>query len=204
MIGALRGKLEKKTTEYIIVDVGGVGYQVQVPLSTYYALGEPGEGVKLQIYTHVRDDALQLYGFLEETEQRLFERLISVAGIGPKLAVTILSGMEVDTLVAALAEEDIARLATIPGVGQKTAERMALELKDKVLELAPAAVAAGPRGVREDVLSALVNLGYQRRVAERALEKVEEPSEQFEQLLRQTLRVLAGSGPAHTPRDVAP
>jgi Holliday junction DNA helicase RuvA len=139
----------------------------------------------------VRDDSLQLFGFVEELEQRLFEHLISVAGIGPKLAITILSGMEVDTLVGAIAEENVARLSTIPGVGRKTAERMALELKDKVTELSPAAVPGGPQGIRQDVLSALVNLGYRRRDAERALDKVEEPADHFEEMLRQTLRVLA-------------
>jgi len=191
MIGSLRGTLGEKATDYIIIDVGGVGYRVQVPLSTFYLLGEPGDVVFLHIYTHVRDDALQLYGFIEDMEQIIFENLISVAGIGPKLAITILSGMEVDTLVGAIAEENVARLSTIPGVGRKTAERMVLELKDKVTELAPAAAPGGPQGARHDVLSALVNLGYRRRDAERALEKVEEPAEQFEELLRQTLRVLA-------------
>ncbi len=191
MIGSLRGTVGEKATDYIIVDVGGVGYRVQVPLSTFYLLGEPGDEVSLRVYTHVRDDALQLYGFIEELEQRIFESLISVAGIGPKLAITILSGMEVDTLVGAIAEENVARLSTIPGVGRKTAERMVLELKDKVMELAPSVVSGGPQGVRHDVLSALANLGYRPRDADRALEKVEAPSEQFEELLRQTLRVLA-------------
>ena len=191
MIGSLRGTIDAKATDCIIVDVGGVGYCVHVPLSTFYLLGEPGDEVSLRIYTHVRDDALQLYGFVEEMEQRIFEHLISVAGIGPKLAITVLSGMEVDTLVGAIAEENVTRLSTIPGVGRKTAERMVLELKDKVTELAPSMVAGGPQGVRQDVLSALVNLGYRRRDAERALEKVEEPAEHFEELLRQTLRVLA-------------
>jgi Holliday junction DNA helicase RuvA len=140
----------------------------------------------------VRDDVLQLYGFKDLPQQRLFEHLIAVAGIGPKLAVTILSGMEVDVLTAAIADGDIARLSTIPGVGKKTAERMALELKDKVEELAPVAYAAGPRGVRQDVLSALENLGYRPRDAERALDKVRDPAEEFEPLLKQALRVLAG------------
>jgi Holliday junction DNA helicase RuvA len=191
MIGSLRGTLGDKATDYIIVDVGGVGYRVQVALSTFYVLGDLGDEVTLRIYTHVRDDALQLYGFVEELEQRIFESLISVAGIGPKLAITILSGMEVDTLVGAIAEENVARLSTIPGVGRKTAERMVLELKDKVAQLAPAVIPGGPQGVRQDVLSALVNLGYRPRDADRALEKVEDPSERFEELLRQTLRVLA-------------
>lgn len=192
MIGALRGTLHEKTTEYVVVDVGGVGYQVYLPLSSFYELGELGDPIALRIHTHVRDDALLLYGFKNLAEQRLFEQLISVAGIGPKLAITILSGMEVDVLTAAIAEENIARLSTIPGVGKKTAERMALELKDKVAELAPATSGGGPRGLRQDVLSALENLGYRRRDAERALDKVEAPADDFEALLKQTLRVLAG------------
>ena len=192
MIGALRGKLHEKTPEYVIIDAGGVGYQVYLPLTSFYAVGELGDEVTLRIYTHVRDDALRLYGFLHTSEQRLFEQLISVAGIGPKLAVTILSGMETDVLIGAIADANIARLSTIPGVGKKTAERMALELKDKVAEFAPAAASAGPRGVRQDVLSALENLGYRPRDAERALDKVEDPAEEFEELLRQTLRILAG------------
>ena len=192
MIGWLTGKLHEKTPEYVVVDVGGVGYQVYLPLSSFYTIGERGDEVTLRIYTHVRDDALQLYGFKHLAEQRLFERLIAVAGIGPKLAVTILSGMDVDTLIGAIAEENIGRLSTIPGVGKKTAERMVLELKDKVADMVPAAVPAGPRGVRQDVLSALENLGYRRRDAERALDKVDKPADNFEELLRQTLRVLAG------------
>ena len=192
VIGSLVGTLREKTPEYIIVDVGGVGYQVYLPLSSFYSIGELGDEVQLRIYTHVRDDALQLYGFMATAEQRLFEQLICVAGIGPKLAVTILSGMDAYTLIEAIGEENVVRLSTIPGVGKKTAERMVVELKDKVAEMAPAAVPAGPRGVRHDVLSALENLGYRRRDAERALDKVEEPSDTFEELLRQTLRVLAG------------
>jgi len=191
VIGALRGSLHEKTPEYVIVDVGGVGYQVYVPLPTFYDIGELGDEVVLRIYTHVRDDVLRLYGFKDLPQQRLFENLISVAGIGPKLAVTILSGMETDLLVGAIVDADIARLSTIPGVGRKTAERMALELKGKVEELVPATAAAGSRGVRRDVLSALENLGYRPRDAERALEKVEDPADQFEDLLKQTLRVLA-------------
>lgn len=191
MIGALRGTLHEKTPEYVIVDVGGVGYKVFLPLPAFYEIGERGDEVQLRIYTHVRDDVLQLYGFKDLPQQRLFEHLISVAGIGPKLALTILSGMEVEVLTAAIAEGDIARLSTTPGVGKKTAERMALELKDKVEDLAPAAAAGGPRGIRHDVLSALENLGYRPRDAHRALDKVQDPAAGFEDLLRQTLRVLA-------------
>jgi len=192
MIAALRGVLHEKTPEYVVIDVNGVGYQVHVPLPTFYEIGERGAEVQLRIYTHVRDDAIQLYGFKDLPQQRLFEHLISVAGIGPRLAVTILSGMEVDVLTAAIADGDIARLSTIPGVGKKTAERMALELKDKVEELAPAAAPSSPRGVRQDVLSALENLGYRPRDAEHALDKIKEPADEFEALLKQTLRVLAG------------
>ena len=191
MIGSLRGSLREKTPEYVIVDVGGVGYQVYLPLPSFYEIGELGDEVVLRIYTHVRDDALRLYGFKDLPQQRLFEHLISVAGIGPKLAVTILSGMETDLLIGAIVDADIARLSTIPGVGKKTAERMALELKEKVEGLVPVTAAAGPRGVRHDVLSALENLGYRPRDAERALDKVEDPADQFEDLLKQTLRVLA-------------
>ena len=191
MIGSLRGSLREKTPEYVIVDVGGVGYQVYLPLPSFYEIGELGDEVVLRIYTHVRDDALRLYGFKDLPQQRLFEHLISVAGIGPKLAVTILSGMETDLLIGAIVDADIARLSTIPGVGKKTAERMALELKEKVEGLVPVTAAAGPRGVRNDVLSALENLGYRPRDAERALDKVVDPADQFEDLLKQTLRVLA-------------
>lgn len=191
MIGALRGTLHEKTPEYVIVDVGGVGYKVFLPLPAFYEIGERGDEVQLRIYTHVRDDVLQLYGFKDLPQQRLFEHLISVAGIGPKLALTILSGMEVEVLTAAIVDGDIARLSTTPGVGKKTAERMALELKDKVEDLVPAASAGSPRGVRHDVLSALENLGYRPRDAHRALDKVDDPATGFEDLLRQTLRVLA-------------
>ena len=191
MIAALRGLLHEKTPEYVIVDVGGVGYQVYLPLPAFYEIGELGDEVLLRIHTHVRDDTFQLYGFKDLPQQRLFEHLISVAGIGPKLAVTILSGMDTDLLVGAIVDSDIARLSTIPGVGKKTAERMALELKEKVDDLGLVVLDSGPRGIRQDVLSALENLGYRPRDAERALEKVEDPADQFEALLKQTLRVLA-------------
>jgi Holliday junction DNA helicase RuvA len=191
MIAALRGLLCEKTPEYVIVEVGGVGYQVYLPLPAFYKIGELGDEVLLRIHTHVRDDALQLYGFKDLPQQQLFEHLISVAGIGPKLAVTILSGMDTDLLIGAIVDADIVRLSTIPGVGKKTAERMALELKEKVDDLVLATAETGLRCVRQDVLSALENLGYRRRNAERALKKVEDPSDQFEDLLKQTLRVLA-------------
>ena len=192
MIGYLSGTLRRKATERLLVDVGGVGYLVAVPLSTFYELPALGEEVGLRIHTNVRDDAIELYGFQTAAEQGLFAALIGVSGIGPKLAVTILSGMESDALVRAIASQDISRLTTIPGVGKKTAERMALELRDKMPEIGDAAPEfAGPQGVREDVLSALVNLGYRPRDAEAALKKVSDPAEDLETLLRQTLRMLA-------------
>ena len=152
----------------------------------------PGLGaeVDLRIHTHVRDVAIDLYGFGTVGEQKLFEALIGVSGIGPKLAVTVLSGMEVDILVRAIANGDIARLTTIPGVGKKTAERVALELKEKVVKIMPTDV-TGPAGVREDVLSALLNLGYKRPHAESALAQLGDDVSEFEELLRHSLRLLA-------------
>jgi Holliday junction DNA helicase RuvA len=191
MIGYLKGTIEEKAPDHVVIDVGGVGYVVQVPLSTFYELGDRGEEVALRIHTHVRDDAIQLYGFARRRDQALFEKLIGVAGIGPKLAVTILSGMEVDDLLVAISARDVARLSTIPGGGKKTAERLSLELEDKVADLAPAAIAAPlPRGVRDDVLSALRNLGYRDRAAERAVASIDGDLP-FEELLRQALRTLA-------------
>ena len=190
MIGQLRGTLRRKDTEALIVDVGGVGYRVAVPLSTYYDLPEAGGEVDLRIYTHVRDVAIELYGFGSASEQALFEALIGVSGIGPKLGVTILSGMEADTLVRAIANADIARLTSIPGVGKKTAERVALELKDRAAKIVPTEV-TGPASTRDDVLSALLNLGYKRRDAESALAQVEDDATEFEDILRASLRALA-------------
>ncbi len=190
MIGALRGTLRRKDTAALIVDVGGVGYKVSVPLSTYYELPAAGAEIDLRIHTHVRDVAIELYGFGSAAEQSLFEALISVSGIGPKLAVTVLSGMEVEILVRAIANADVARLTTIPGVGKKTAERVALELKEKVVKIMPTD-ATGPAGVREDVLSALLNLGYKRPHAEAALAQLGDDVTEFEELLRQSLRALA-------------
>ena len=191
MIGSLRGRLLRKATEGIIIDIGGIGYAVTVPLSTFYELPDADQDVSLHIHTYVRDDAIELFGFQTRAEQALFQLLISVSGIGPKLAVTILSGMESDTLVSSIADSDIVRLTSIPGVGRKTAERMALELKDKLLEVMPAARETSVTGVRDDVLSALLNLGYRRRNAEAAVKRVDDPADDFETLLRQTLRMLA-------------
>ncbi len=171
-----------------------MGYLVQIPLSTFYELGQPGEEVSLRVHTHVRDVALELYGFRSAAEQGLFEALISVSGIGPKLAITILSGMEPNVLMGAIAGSDVVKLTGIPGVGRKTAERMILELREKVAEMGIAAGNAVSAGspARDDVLSALLNLGYKQRDAESALASVDEDAaESFEALLRQTLKALS-------------
>jgi holliday junction DNA helicase RuvA len=177
--------------------VAGVGYDVLVPLSTFYVLGEPGAAVTLRIHTHVREDVIALYGFLTTLEQDLFERLIAISGIGPKLALAVLSGIEPTELIRAVRTQDVARLTRIPGVGKKTAERIGLELKDrlpaslKTLEPAPPASTPADQ-LRDDLLSALINLGYQRPVAEKAIDKVlqAQPDVRFEAALRDVLRAL--------------
>lgn len=193
----MRGRLLRKEPQEAVVDVGGVGYRVAVPLSTFYRLGEPGDEVTLLTHTHVREDTLALFGFLTAAEQALFERLIAVSGVGPRLALSILSGIEAPDLVAALRGSDVARLTRIPGVGKKTAERLVLELKDKVQGLAAAEETApsGPRSsAKEDLASALVHLGYSRPEAERGVDRAlkEDATGRFEDLLRRTLRILSG------------
>jgi Holliday junction DNA helicase RuvA len=170
---------------------------VTIPLSTFYRIGEPGQEVTLLTHTHVREDALALFGFLTAAEQALFERLIEVSGVGPKLAVSILSGIEAPDLVAALRASDVVRLTRIPGVGKKTAERLVLELKDKVQGLAaaeaPAPAAAAGGSAKEDLVSALLHLGYSRPEAERGVDRAMKEGEgRFEDLLRRTLRILSG------------
>jgi Holliday junction DNA helicase RuvA len=197
VIGQLRGQILRKSPQEVLLDVGGVGYRVLIPVSTFYRLGEAGASVDLRVHTHVREDALALYGFLSESEQALFERLIEVAGVGPKLAINILSGIEAPELVAALREADVARLTRIPGVGKKTAERLVLELREKVSALAAAdaaPAAAAPGGMKQDLLSALVHLGYSRPEAEKGAERAlrEDADGRFEDLLRRALRVLSG------------
>ena len=157
MIAQLRGRLLRKAPQEAVVDVGGVGYRVTIPLSTFYRVGEPGAEVTLLTHTHVREDALALFGFLTAVEQELFERLIAVSGVGPKVAISILSGIEAPELAAALRSSDIARLTRIPGVGKKTAERLVVELKDKMQDLpaAEAAVPASPSAATDDLVSAL-------------------------------------------------
>lgn len=196
MIALLRGSLVEKNPSRLIVDVGGVGYDVLVPLSTFYVLGEPGAPVSLRIHTHVREEALALYGFATTLEQELFERLISISGVGPKLALAVLSGIEPAELIKAIRLQDVARLTAIPGIGKKTAERIGLELKDRL----PAALqapgqpeveAAPADQLRADLLSALLNLGYPRAMAERAIESTVTSSDLgFEQALRDVLRGL--------------
>jgi holliday junction DNA helicase RuvA len=198
MIGQLRGKLAEKRPNQVLVDVGGVGYVVLVPLSTFAALGELHTEVTLLIHTHVREDALSLYGFVSSREKHLFELLLSASGVGPSLALKILSGMSVDELVPAIRGNDLGRLTKIPGVGRKTAERMVVELKDKleavVIEVERPA-ASSPAGVEADVVSALVNLGYETRIAEKAVEEArkETGAGNFEKLLRGALQALSQS-----------
>jgi holliday junction DNA helicase RuvA len=195
VIARLAGTLVEKHPSRLIVDVGGVGYDVLVPLSTFYGLGDPGSGVALRIHTHVREDVIALYGFASSLEQDLFERLISISGIGPKLALAVLSGIDPAELVRAIRSQDVARLTRIPGVGKKTAERIGLELKDR-LPHAVAATGAAPEitspedALREDLLSALANLGYQRASAEKAVDAAlkKNPDTTFEDALRDVLR----------------
>ncbi len=197
MIAHLRGRIFAKHPNRLIVDVNGVGYDVAVPLSTFYGLGEPGAEIALRIHTHVREDALLLYGFATVLEQDLFERLIGISGIGPKVALAVLSGIEPKELVRAVERGDVARLTAIPGVGKKTSERMVLELKDRLPRAHAAPAAAGdvaePPLLREDVLSALINLGYHRPLAEKAVDAAlrAAPDGGFEQMLKQALRELA-------------
>ena len=199
MIARLQGTLLDKHLPRLVIDVSGVGYEVSVPLSTFAAVGDVGGRVVLRIHTHVREDAILLFGFATPLEQDLFERLITVSGIGPKLALAVLSGIESSELVRAIRAGDVARLTRTPGVGRKTAERLIVELKDRL----PAAIGEGdalaaadaPASMRDDVLSALVNLGYQRHAVEKTVDAVltRDGSADFETVLRQILRELARS-----------
>jgi holliday junction DNA helicase RuvA len=198
VIAHLRGRIFSKHPNRLIVDVNGVGYDVAVPLSTFYGLGEPGTEIALRIHTHVREDALLLYGFATPLEQDLFERLIGISGIGPKVALSVLSGIEPRELVRAVERGDVARLTAIPGVGKKTSERMVLELKDRLPRAHPSGADAGAAAeqapvMRDDVLSALINLGYHRPLAEHAVDAAIKaaPEGSFERTLKQALRELA-------------
>lgn len=195
MIAHLRGRLLSKQPQQVIVEAAGVGYDVAISVSTYTSLPTEGAEVALHIHTQVREDTLALYGFLDRNEKRIFERLITVSGVGPKLAITIQSGLPSDRLVAALRAQDHATLTRIPGVGKKLAERLVVELKDKLEDMAvaaPAVAAVGPAA--EDVLSALVNLGYQRPSAQKAIEaavaKDKGVGEHFDALFRAALMTI--------------
>ncbi|MBX3300202.1 MAG: Holliday junction branch migration protein RuvA [Acidobacteria bacterium] len=201
MIAYLSGKLLEKSPGIAVIDVGGVGYEIHIPLSTFYDLGEVGSETALRIYTHVREDAIQLFGFTSAADRELFVKLIGVQGIGPKLGITILSGMTGEEFIAAVRTGNAARIKAVPGVGQKTAERTIIELRDKIGEMSAAAVSdpAGRDGsgssgsVYEDALSALLNLGYQKAAAENALKDAAKGSDasSVQKLLRDALQRLA-------------
>ena len=193
MIAYLRGRIFEKHPNRLILESAGVGYDVVISVATFSGLPAEGADAALFIYTHVREDIIALYGFLRRDEKQLFERLIGVSGIGPKLAITVLSGMAADALVTALRDNNITALTRIPGVGKKTAERMVLELRDKLGGLEAALAAPSASRIEEDVISALVNLGYQRPAAEQAAKRAVEQSEKtasFEDLFRQTMGLL--------------
>ncbi|MFZ0808703.1 MAG: Holliday junction branch migration protein RuvA [Candidatus Sulfotelmatobacter sp.] len=195
MIAHLRGKLLAKHPNQAVVETAGVGYDVTISVPTFSDLPALGAEVALHIHTHVREDIIALYGFLRASEKLLFEKLITVSGIGPKLAITILSGMAADEMVGAIRGNDIARLTRIPGIGRKTAERMVLELRDKLPESAPSTNTAPPamNATEEDVLSALLNLGYPRPSAEKALEAAAKDgtAKSFDQMFRAALGRLS-------------
>ena len=204
MIAHLNGRLLSKEPNSVIVDVSGVGYEVNIPLSTFYELANEGSDVQLRIYTHVKEDALQLYGFKTERERKLFVNFISVSGIGPKLGIALLSGMSADELINSIKSNNLARLTLIPGVGRKTAERLIVDLREKMTALATSSVAedtgaksaqipSSEDDVRSQALSGLVNLGYQKSAAEKAIDSVlsEDGELTVELVLRRGLRKLA-------------
>jgi Holliday junction DNA helicase RuvA len=196
MIGALRGKLLEKRPNQILLDVGGVGYQVQISLATFAGLGPLHQEITLLTHTHVREDQFSLYGFLTAREKQCFELLISATGVGPSLALKILSGMGIEELVPAIRKGDIVQLVRIPGVGRKTAERVVVELRDKlaVVDVPEAGKPATKPQLESDVASALVNLGYDQRSVERAIEKARGTgSSDFEKLLRDSLQILGNT-----------
>jgi holliday junction DNA helicase RuvA len=196
MIGSLRGKLIEKRPNQALIDVGGVGYQVQIPLSTFAAIGTLHTETMLLIHTHLREDQLSLYGFATAREKQCFELLISASGVGPSLALKILSGMSIAEMVPAIRRGDLAQLTRIPGVGKKTAERMVVELRDKLaaIDVPEAGKPAARSQLEADVSSALINLGYDERSVERAVEKVRASADgDFEMMLRDSLQILGGS-----------
>jgi Holliday junction DNA helicase RuvA len=193
MIARLFGRVAEKQPNRLIVDVSGVGYDVQVPLSTFYVSADVGGEMALRIHTHVREDQLALYGFASDLELSMFERLIGISGIGPKLALAVLSGIEPRELAGAIQRNDIARLTAIPGVGKKTAERICVELRDRIPKAVDAAAASPADSLRQDLASALVNLGYHRQAIDKSLDKllsgIVEP--RFEDVLRSALKELS-------------
>jgi Holliday junction DNA helicase RuvA len=198
MIAYLRGNLLDKNANTVIIETGGVGYEVWIPLSTFYDIGDVGTEAELRIHTHVREDAIQLFGFKSENEKAIFLLLTSVQGIGPRSAIAMLSGMNADEFAAAVRANDIGRLTAIPGIGRKTAERLVIELRDKLSHIGTAAASAAAGGTSsgsafDDALSALVNLGYQRSAAEKALDKAaaEGTEQSVQKLLRRSLQILA-------------
>lgn len=195
MIAHLRGRLLAKHPNQAVVETGGVGYDITISVPTFSDLPAVNGEVALHIHTHVREDTIALYGFLRPAEKSLFEKLITVSGIGPKLAITILSGMAADVMVNAIRGNDLARLTRIPGIGRKTAERMVLELRDKLTVEKAGEIAAAPAlsALEADVLSALVNLGYQRAAAEKALAAVSKSGKSgpFDAMFREALAVLS-------------
>jgi Holliday junction DNA helicase RuvA len=200
MIAFLRGTLLEKHPNQLIVETGGVGYDIQIPVSTYSALPAAGAQVGLRIHTHVREDALSLFGFLTADEKTIFEKLISISGIGPRLGITVLSGLATADLVAAIREGNVGQLVRIPGIGKKTAERIVLELREKLDAIAGAPATAAPTKtatamlgpIEQDVLSALINLGCQRPAAEVAVRKAkaEGLADEFEPLFRRSLELV--------------
>jgi len=199
MIARLFGRIADKQPNRLIVDVAGVGYDVQVPLSTYYVTSEVGGEMALRIHTHVREDQLSLYGFATDLELMMFEKLIAVSGIGPKVALSVLSGIEPRDLAGAIQRTDLARLTAIPGVGKKTAERICVELRDRLPKAIEAAAASPEDSLREDLVSALVNLGYHRQAIDKVLDKASSArasasqASRFEDLLRAALKDLSRS-----------
>ena len=194
MISFLEGRLLQRGPEEVVVEVNGVGYGVQVPLSTFYHLPEVGERVRLLIHTHMREESLSLFGFLTERERRLFRMMIGVSGVGPKMALTVLSGISPEELERSLTEGDVATLVRIPGIGRRTAERMVIELRGRLLPLPQEDRLPPPQQeVLQDALSALINLGYRRPLAEKVLRELlrQHPSLSLEDLLREALRELA-------------
>jgi Holliday junction DNA helicase RuvA len=203
LIAQLTGKLTQKLPNIIIIDVGGVGYEVTIPVSTFYELGDPGSSVSLKIHTNVREDSIQLFGFWTIREKELFLRLTSVSGIGPKLAITMLSGMQATELIAAIRSNDLVRLTAIPGVGKKTAERVVVELRDKLATIpvdeSEAGVAVsqaagfGEEAIRNDTVEALMALGYPKAVAEKAVSAAmrEDGDRSIEAILKRSLKRLS-------------